>query len=64
MEIVKRLVPLNKMEKRGALRLTNKNITPLMYPRFSIGAQSAKQAKHEGMPNPNKNPQVEKMIKA
>jgi hypothetical protein len=53
----------NKIKKIGALRLADKNIIPLMCPRFSTRVWSAKKAKHEGIPNPNENPKEKRIIK-
>jgi hypothetical protein len=46
----------NEIPKRGAIKFVINSIIPLVRPRFSIRVQSAKRAKHEGIPNPNETP--------
>jgi len=41
---------------KGALAVTIKNVSPPIVPRFSIGTDSVKERKSEGMPNPNEMP--------
>ena len=60
---VSRLKASNNVNNRGALKLATNNIKPLINPLFSINIQSAKYAKHDGIPNPNEKPKRMLMAK-
>ena len=62
-EFTAKLNMLNGIIRRGALRLIINSITPLIRPLFSTTVQSAKNAKHEGIPIPNETPNEIEMIK-
>jgi len=54
---------INGIARRGALKLVINNAIPPIRPLFSTIVQSAKYAKHEGMPKPSETPKKIEMIK-